>query len=355
MWDQDGVHDIYRSWRRILDAYPHAPMLVAEAWVHPAERQARYVRPDEMHQAYNIDFLQAGWRAEALRMVIDDVLHQHHLVGASATWVLSNYDVVRHATRLAGPPVTRPPKGIGAGDPQPDAGLGLRRARAATLLMLALPGSAYLYQGEELGLPEHTTMPDDARQDPTWQRTGRLERGRDGCRVRLPWTVSGPSFGFGPSARSWLPRPAGWGAYAAQAQDGAGGSTLELYRAALRLRREHRLGAGPLTWQDDVAACDGGNGGDRDADDDGAVPGVLACWRSATATSSSCRTWPSRASGCRAASRCCWSAATLSQARRSRARCSRRTRRSGSAGGNPPRRKAPTQPDCRRAGRRART
>jgi alpha-glucosidase len=163
--------------------------------------------------------------------------------------VLSNHDVVRHATRLGYPAGHARMHGIGAGDPQPDTALGLRRARAATLQMLALPGAAYLYQGEELGLPEHTTMPDEVRQDPAWERSGHAERGRDGCRVPIPWEADAPSYGFGPGDASWLPQPPTWAEYALDRQRGVPGSTWELYRSALALRREHGLGAGTLDWQ----------------------------------------------------------------------------------------------------------
>ncbi|WP_127504493.1 glycoside hydrolase family 13 protein [Actinoplanes solisilvae] len=250
MWDQEGVHEIYRSWREVLDGYEGGRILVAEAWVQPAERLARYVRPDEMHQAFNFEYLDAAWSGPALRAVIDKNLAANDAVGATTTWVLSNHDVVRHATRLGYPVGTPRQHGIGAGDPQPDAALGLRRARAATLQMLGLPGSAYLYQGEELGLPEHTTMPDDVRQDPAWERSGHAERGRDGCRVPLPWEADAPSYGFGPTDASWLPQPAAWSEYALDRQQGVAGSTWELYHAALGLRRGHGLGAGALTWQD---------------------------------------------------------------------------------------------------------
>ncbi|MFG2010075.1 glycoside hydrolase family 13 protein [Micromonospora sp. NPDC048868] len=248
MWDQEGVHEIYREWRRVLDGYPDERILVAEAWVEPAERLARYVRPDEMHQAFNFEYLLAAWTAPAQYAVITRSLEATDAVGAPTTWVLSNHDVVRHASRLGLPIGGKRPNGIGIGDPQPDAALGLRRARAATLLMLALPGSAYLYQGEELGLPEHTTMPDEARQDPTWARSGHTERGRDGCRVPIPWEADAPSYGFGPTDASWLPQPSLWAEYALDRQRDTPGSTYELYRTALRLRREHRLGEGPLEW-----------------------------------------------------------------------------------------------------------
>ncbi|GIJ24357.1 alpha-glucosidase [Micromonospora lutea] len=248
MWDQDGVHEIYREWRRLLDGYPGERILVAEAWVEPAERLARYVRPDEMHQAFNFEYLLASWTAPAQYAVITRSLEATDAVGAPTTWVLSNHDVVRHATRLGLPVGTPRPNGIGIGDEQPDAATGLRRARAATLLMLALPGSAYLYQGEELGLPEHTTLPDEARQDPTWERSGHTKRGRDGCRVPIPWEADAPSYGFGPTDASWLPQPPIWAEYALDRQRGVPGSTYELYREALRLRRAYGLGRGTLEW-----------------------------------------------------------------------------------------------------------
>ncbi|MFF0474008.1 glycoside hydrolase family 13 protein [Streptomyces sp. NPDC004284] len=245
MWDQDGVHEIYRSWRRILDAYPGERMAVAEAWAPTEERTALYVRPDELHQAFNFALMGASWDAEEIRQVVDTSLEAVRTVGSSATWVLSNHDVCRHATRFAGPQAggQRPQVGDGA--------LGLRRARAAALLMLALPGSAYLYQGEELGLPEVTDLPDEARQDPAFVRSGETDGFRDGCRVPVPWTSGGPSHGFG-AGGSWLPQPEGWGTLSVQAQTGDPDSTLELYRAALALRRRHPgLGAGDtVAWGD---------------------------------------------------------------------------------------------------------
>ena len=258
MWDQDGVHEIYRAWRRILNSYNPIDadgysgdddrILCAEAWVDSQERAARYVRPDEMHQVFNFDFLQSQWRAANMRRSITKSFAAADSVGAPTTWVLSNHDVVRHASRLGLPVGTKRPNGIGVGDPQPDAALGLRRARAATALMLALPGSSYLYQGEELGLPDSTDMPDDARQDPTWPRSGHAERGRDGCRVPMPWEGDRPSYGFGPSGQTWLPQPTSYGTLAVDRQVGVEGSTLELYRALLATRRARGLGAGSMSW-----------------------------------------------------------------------------------------------------------
>jgi alpha-glucosidase len=237
-------------------------MMVAEAWVEPAERLARYVRPDEMQQAFNFDFLLAGWDAERMADAIDASLAAAASVGAPCTWVLSNHDTVRHSTRFGLKDPTTFPKGIGAADEQPDAALGLARARAASLVALALPGSAYLYQGEELGLPEHPTLPDTARQDPTFFRTDGAEIGRDGCRVPLPWAGDQPGFGFsgalsGEAHDPWLPQPESFGPLAADQQDGEEGSTLELYRAALAFRSARHLGSGSVEWTDEHAPDSG--------------------------------------------------------------------------------------------------
>ena len=249
MWDQDGVHEIYREWRRVLEAYDGERILVAEAWVEPMQRLALYVRPDEMHQAFNFDYLTTPWRAADLRDTVMRSLATMHAVGAPTTWVLSNHDVIRHTTRLTlDPDGPRRPTGIGPDHAQPDEELGLRRGRAASVLMLALPGSAYVYQGEELGLPEHTTLPHDARQDPSYFRNNGAIVGRDGCRVPIPWHAGEPAHGFSSNDDPWLPQPESFSEYAADAQQGVEGSTLELYRNTLRLRRELGLGLGELSW-----------------------------------------------------------------------------------------------------------
>jgi alpha-glucosidase len=254
MFDQDGVHEIYRSWHRVLAEYPGDRCLVAEAWVEPLSRLARYVRPDEMHQAFNFSFLTAPWDAAKMRTVVDVSLGTMDAVGAPTTWVLSNHDVVRHASRFGLAEIGgRQLNGIAATDPQPDAELGLRRARAATLLMLGLPGSAYLYQGEELGLPDHTALPAEVRQDPSFFRTGGAEPGRDGCRVPLPWVGGAPGNGFGPTGRTWLPQPDVYADLAADRQYGVTGSTYEMYRTALELRRAEKIGTAGLAWVDALA------------------------------------------------------------------------------------------------------
>ncbi len=250
-WDRDEVHEIFRGWRRVADRYDGDRTFVAEAWVSGPERLALYVRPDELHTAFNFDFLRAPWDAERLRAVIDTTTGALATVGSPATWVLSNHDVVRHVTRYGRPHT----EGRGPRDDtqEPlDVALGTRRARAAALLMLALPGGAYVYQGEELGLAEVEDIPVELLQDPVWERSEHTVRGRDGCRVPLPWSGTAPPFGFSPDGgKPWLPQPGSWAELTAEAQSGDPESVLELYRAALRLRREHpALGEGDLSWAD---------------------------------------------------------------------------------------------------------
>ncbi|MEU4418985.1 alpha-amylase family glycosyl hydrolase, partial [Nocardia salmonicida] len=175
MWDQPEVHEIYRSWRKLLDRWPGDRMAVGEAWTRDPASMACYIRPDELHQSFNFHWLTAPWSAAAFAVVIEETMAAVESVGASATWVLSNHDVVRHVTRYGG----------GAA--------GQARARAALLAMLALPGSAYVFQGEELGL-EEVDVPPKLRHDPRSLNTG--EPGRDGSRVPIPWSGSAPPFGF---------------------------------------------------------------------------------------------------------------------------------------------------------------
>ncbi|PWI44866.1 glycoside hydrolase family 13 protein [Streptomyces sp. ICBB 8177] len=250
--DRDDLHEIYRSWRAVADGYPGARILVGEVWTPDPERFARYLRPDEMHTAFNFGFLCCPWDAERLRTCVDTTLAAHRPVGAPATWVLCNHDVTRTVTRY-GRAETGFDFATKAHGVPTDLALGTRRARAAALLTLALPGSVYLYQGEELGLPEAEDIPADRRQDPMYLRTGGADPGRDGCRVPMPWSGTRPPYGFGPEggAEPWLPQPDDWAGRTAEAQSGDPDSMLELYRAALRLRRrEPALGDGTLTWLD---------------------------------------------------------------------------------------------------------
>jgi alpha-glucosidase len=253
IWDRDEVHDVYRDWRAVMEEYAGARAFVAEAWVNDPERLALYVRQDELHTAFNFEYLRAAWDAAELRRTIDECLATTKRVGAPTTWVLSNHDVTRHATRYGRLDFTG--GGVDAKDrvgpdTPVDLPLGNRRARAATLLTLALPGSTYLYQGEELGLPEVVDLPEQVLADPIWERSEHRVRGRDGCRVPIPWTRSGRSLGFG-AGPPWLPQPPTWNELSVEAQQGVEGSMLELYRAALALRRaEPGFGGGELRWLD---------------------------------------------------------------------------------------------------------
>ena len=238
-WDQPGVHEVYRTWRAIADSYDPPRTFCGEVVVSTPQSQALYLRPDELHTAFNFHYLRTRWDAPHLREVIDQSLATAGQVGAPCTWVLSNHDVRRHVTRLAP---------LNADDTE-DLVRGRARARAASLVMLGLPGSAYLYQGEELGLPEILDLPADARQDPTFLRTGGEVIGRDGCRVPIPWEGTAASYGFGPSESSWLPQPDFFAEVSVAAQTGVSDSTLEMYRSALRIRRERaEFTAADLTW-----------------------------------------------------------------------------------------------------------
>ena len=261
MWDQDGVHEVYRRWRTVLDEYDGDRSLVAEAWVADPERLALYLRPDEMNTAFNFEFLDSRWDAECYRDVITRTMAADDAVGAPTTWVLSNHDVVRHVSRFGVSDPGASHEGLGIRDEQPDNEIGLRRARAATLMMLALPGSAYIYQGEELGLPEHTTLPDELRQDPTWVRSEYERVGRDGCRIPIPWRADAPGLGFSPNGETWLPQPDSYRALAVDQQVDAVGSTWTMYRDALALRKKFALGKGEREWVeagDDIVAYDNG-------------------------------------------------------------------------------------------------
>jgi alpha-glucosidase len=246
-WDQDGIHDINRRWRALLDASGRDVMMVAEAWVHP-DRLALYLRPDEYHQSFNFDFLTTPWERDAIVAAIDRAIHAAVSVGSTPTWTLSNHDVMRHTTRFGLPngtnwrewPVTGPAELL-------DHEIGLARARAAALLLMALPGSLYLYQGEELGLPDVWDLPPEVLDDPVWENSGHRQKGRDGCRVPLPWTTDGPSYGFG-SGSAWLPQPESFGELSVAAQQGDEGSMLTMYRSALALRSDHLVDDESFEW-----------------------------------------------------------------------------------------------------------
>ncbi|CAB4908717.1 MAG: DUF3459 domain-containing protein [Actinobacteria bacterium] len=230
--DQDGVHDIHRLVRRVVDGYPGA-MTVGEVWVSSEERLARYLRPDELHSAFNFRLLTADWTTTDLRAAVVDSLAAVATTPAPACWVLSNHDRPRHVTRYGG------------GE------FGTRRARAAALLQLALPGMAFVYNGDEVGMPD-VDLPDEALTDPVWFRSGGTDRGRDACRIPLPWSGQEPPYGFSHGTQTWLPMPAGWAGLTVEAQAGDPDSMLSLYRRALSLRREV---TGELAWDEAPEDC----------------------------------------------------------------------------------------------------
>jgi alpha-glucosidase len=246
--DLDGVHDICRDWRAISDSYDGERILIGEVWLPDPARFALYLRPDELHTAFNFDFLRCPWDPAELRQVIDTTLAAHAPVGAPPTWVLSNHDVTRHVTRYGRADSSFDFDERHHGTPL-DLELGTRRARAAVLLTMGLPGTVYIYQGEELGLWEVEDIPGEQRQDPMWERSKHQDPGRDGCRVPIPWSGTESPFGFGSSGVTpWLPQPPAWKDLTVDVESGDAHSMLELYRAALRLRPGY-LG-GTLRWLD---------------------------------------------------------------------------------------------------------
>ncbi|UDL16609.1 glycoside hydrolase [Arthrobacter phage Atuin] len=243
MFGQPELHELYREWRKIVDEYGNDRVLCAEANVDPLPRMVEFVRDDEMDQTFNFAFLHSGWDKEKLQEVINESLETFRAVGAMPTWVLSNHDVVRTATRLGLETVG---DGVGPDDIQPDTPLGLARAEALAMIMLALPGSVYLYQGEELGLGDNTRIAPEYRQDPSFARSGGTRIGRDGCRVPLPWT-EGFNYGFGYGG-TWLPQPNEWLGMSRQMQEISPSSTLNLYKKTLAIRKDLNLGEGTLEW-----------------------------------------------------------------------------------------------------------
>lgn len=235
-FDAEGVHDIHRMIRAVLDKYD-GRVAVGEIWVTSDDAFGRYVRPDELHQGFNFRLADADFDADDVGRAVDHSLAAVREPGAPPTWTLSNHDVVREVTRYGG------------GE------RGRWRARAMALVTLALPGSVYVYNGAELGLPQ-VELPDSALQDPVWERSGHTERGRDGARVPVPWEGSEPPYGFSTTTATWLPMPPGWGELTVAAQLEDPDSMLSLYRRALELRRKQPGTAEPaLEWYGAPAGC----------------------------------------------------------------------------------------------------
>ncbi|OJU40597.1 MAG: alpha-glucosidase [Microbacterium sp. 69-10] len=246
--DRDELHDIYRSWRSVADGYPEPRVLVGEIWLDDVDRFAAYLRPDELHTAFNFDFMTRPYLAASLRESIDRTLRAHAPVSAPSTWVLSNHDVTRPVTRYG-----REKSGFAFLDKRfgtpTDLALGTRRARAMSLVVAALPGCLYIYQGDELGLPEVEDLPLERIEDPMHYRSGGVDPGRDGCRVPLPWSGGLPPYGFSELAEPWLPQPDDWGSRTVAAQASDPHSMLALYRRTLAARRSSdALRHGDFAW-----------------------------------------------------------------------------------------------------------
>jgi alpha-glucosidase len=217
-FNNESVHEVHRFIRRVLDDYP-GTVAVGEVWVYDNVQFAAYLRHDELHLGFNFRLVRAEFDAAEIRDAIDNSLAAVALEGATPTWTLSNHDVDREVTRYGGGAV------------------GLARARAMALVMFALPGAVFVYNGAELGLP-NVELPDEALQDPVWERSGHTERGRDGCRVPMPWCGDAPPFGFSSSPDTWLPMPPQWAELTVQRQRADPGSMLNFYRRAVAIRRD---------------------------------------------------------------------------------------------------------------------
>lgn len=222
-FDRDGVHDVYRSWRKVFDTYDRDIMAVAEAWVHPPERALLYVRKDELDQVFNFDLLVSQFDDVELFSCIERTLKMMDGLDASPTWALSNHDTPRLATRV-----------------------GVEPARALALFTFGLPGSCYVYQGQELGLPD-AELADADRQDPAFIRSKGAQKGRDGARVPLPWSGDMTPFGF-TTGKPWLPIPQEWRELTAQNQGIDQGSSLRMYHDVLALRKRFLNGKKDFVW-----------------------------------------------------------------------------------------------------------
>ncbi len=250
LYDREELHEIYRGWRAVFNEYDPPRMAVAETWYPTTSRTYLYARPTELGQVFDFSLLKAQWNRDEFEAVIRRSINEHRTIGGGLTWVLSSHDVPRHASRYGLPPNTDLDTWLSGNGTHPplDPLLGRQRARAATLMMLALPGSAYLYQGEELGLLEVADLTPEQIRDPVYERTAHALKGRDGCRVPLPWTCQGTSFGFG-SNGSWLPQPTSSGEVSVEAQQDDPESSLSLYREALAQRQTWNIDDGGVTWR----------------------------------------------------------------------------------------------------------
>ena len=213
---EEVTHEYLRRIRTLLDSYPGERAMVGEVGLLFTEQVATYYgQDDELHMSFNFPPIFARWEAAAWRECVDVTQSSLDSRDAWPTWVLSNHDQPRHRTRYGSE----------------------ARARAATVLLLTLRGTPFLYMGEELGL-EDAVIPEDRVVDPG---------GRDGCRSPVPWT---PEEGHGWSGEPWLPWSPEAGPRSAQTQREDSASILHLYRRLLVLRRESpALRLGDFSWK----------------------------------------------------------------------------------------------------------
>jgi alpha-glucosidase len=216
-FNHPSVHAIHRNIRTVVDDYPEA-VTIGEVWVFDNASWAEYLRADELHLGFNFRMVRAEFGTAGIHDAVENTLAAAAIENATPTWTLENHDVERGPSRYGGGAV------------------GLDRARAMAMVTLALPGAVFLYNGQELGLP-NVALPDEALRDPTWERSGHTVRGRDGCRIPIPWSGDTPPFGFSESPDSWLPMPPEWATLTVEKQLNEPDSTLSFFRHALEIRR----------------------------------------------------------------------------------------------------------------------
>ena len=249
LFDRNEVHEVYREWRKLFNQYDPPRVAVAEANVS-AHALVKYASSEELGQCFNFELLDASFNASEFKVIIDRALLSAKKNGSSSTWCLNNHDQMRPATKFGLlPTVDRIRWKNSGGKTNPlDEKLGIQSAIAASMLIMALPGCTYIYQGEELGLHEVLDIPEDQIQDPQYLRNHKVDKGRDGCRVPLPWTKSGSSFGFGDGG-SHLPQPKNFGEYSIEVESADPNSPLSIFRKALTLRKT-LIAPEEITWHE---------------------------------------------------------------------------------------------------------
>ena len=247
---REEMRPYWARWRALMDRYEadhpgREIVTVSEAYTPEGPLQLlKYLTPDQFHSSFIFDLMLAPWIPSYVREAVENNYRVLAENGANFAWTLNNHDTHRSVTRygrsIADDPSSFTGNNLVHRDAPVDIALGTRRNRAMIAFTAALPGTIYLYQGEETGLPEWLELPDNRREDPVFRRTNGEEKGRDGCRVPIPWTSDASSnYGFSAAAGAdapWLPQPEWWGDFAADAQENDPSSILALYRAVMGTR-----------------------------------------------------------------------------------------------------------------------